>query len=51
MTMFTIFGVLIFGLLFLGISVVMKKRWLSILSMVPIVIAVGQLAMLYLMGM
>lgn len=30
--------VLIFALLLLGISVVMKKRWLSILSIVPIVL-------------
>ncbi|MGA9467446.1 MAG: hypothetical protein WBV10_07445 [Exiguobacterium marinum] len=51
MTMFTIFGVLVFGLVLLGIGVVMKKRWLSILSMVPIAIAVGQLAFLFLIGM
>ncbi|WP_337874195.1 hypothetical protein [Exiguobacterium sp.] len=47
MTMFTIFGVLVLGLLLLGIGAVMNKRWLSLLSIVPIAIAVGQLAFLF----
>ncbi|WP_214744267.1 hypothetical protein [Exiguobacterium sp. s189] len=51
MTMFTILGVLVLGLLLLGIGAVMKKRWLSLLSIVPIAIAVGQLAFLFLIGM
>ncbi|WP_172370948.1 hypothetical protein [Sporosarcina jiandibaonis] len=50
MTTIGITAVLIIGLLILAIGFVTKKRWLMILSVVPLAISIFQLVMLAGMG-
>ena len=50
MTMFGITVVLIIGILMLALGFVTKKRWLKILSIIPLAISIFQLAMLMGMG-
>jgi len=48
--MFGITAVLMIGLIMLALGFVTKKRWLKILSIIPLAIAIIQLVMLMGMG-
>lgn len=48
MTMFQILAVLAVGIIMLIFSLVIKKKWLRYISLIPILVAVVQLAYLFL---
>lgn len=49
MTFLGIITTLIMGVLILISGILLKKKWVILISIIPLVIAVGQLAMLVLM--
>lgn len=51
MTFLGIIITLIIGILILIGGIVTKKKWLMLISIIPLVLAVGQLAMLFLMAL
>lgn len=50
MTILTIIGVLVLGLLLLVTGLLTKKNWLKILSIIPLAVAGWQFALMFAMG-
>ncbi|MCZ0703835.1 hypothetical protein J2T56_002056 [Natronobacillus azotifigens] len=50
MTIFDIFVLLILGVIMLVVGIIVKKKWLRILSIIPLAISVFQLVLLIGMG-
>ncbi|WP_019413431.1 hypothetical protein [Paenisporosarcina sp. TG20] len=50
MTFSTIIGVLILGLVILVVGFIAKKRWIKIVSIIPLSVAGWQLVSLFAMG-
>jgi len=46
MTIFQILGVLIIGVTILGIGIAKKKKWVTFISVIPLLIALWQVIML-----
>ncbi|WP_164553309.1 hypothetical protein [Brevibacillus marinus] len=51
MTFFSILAVLIVGLALLIVGVAAKQRWVKILSVIPLALAIWQLIALFAIGM
>lgn len=50
MTFSTIIGVLILGLVILVVGFIAKKRWIKIVSIIPLAVAGWQIAYLFSLG-